>query len=696
MKSIRTKISFTLILCTLVSIVICDGISIINTSRKVSNDSSRQMQLTCQNESNDLNATLKGISDSVNMLSSISLSYLNDVQKFKTDKTYVDSYTDKLKPLFQQFAKNTNGVMTAYIRFNPDFTYPTSGLFLTRNDSKSDFKFITPTDFSKYDKSDSEHVGWYYVPVESKTPMWMAPYRNSNLGIYMTSYVIPIFIDGESIGVIGMDVDFSLFTDIVKQTSIFKSGYAFLTDSNETIIYHKILDNGTSIKEVSPSLHKSIQNAKNANSTLCYTYEGKTKYLCSTLLSNGMYFNMAATKAEIYHDAYKMVRLILSGSLAALIISVIIGLFFGQYIATPILRLKDIVVQTAQFNFTPSKYGTKLCNIKDETGQMACAIREMRNNLRKITSDIQETQSTLAQRMIELMDTSNQVAKMSEDNSATTEELSAAMEETAATMQNIEASMQTIKSESEEIQTNCDNGASLANEVKIRANQLKQDTKKGSEQTKQMYDSLLNKTETAIDKAKTVEQINQLANVILDISEQTNLLALNASIEAARAGEAGKGFQVVASEIGTLATQTASTTETIKSTIVDIHSVVDNMTECLKECTDFLNTNVLKDYDEFITTSEYYANDAQNYEEGMSAIKISIESLSKAIQDISDAINGVNVSVEETSIGITDIAEKAQDTSMAIENNNNHIQTNNEQIKKLQGILEMFHMNESE
>ena len=692
MKSIRTKISFTLILCTLVSIIICGGISIINTARKVSNDSSRQMQLTCQNESNGLNATLKEISDSVNTLSSISLSYLDDVQKFKTDKTYVDSYTEKLKPLFRQFAKNTEGVMTAYIRFNPDFAYPTSGLFLTHNDVKSAFKFTTPTDFSKYDKSDSEHVGWYYVPVESKTPMWMTPYRNSNLGIYMTSYVVPIFIDGESIGVIGMDIDFSLFTDIVEHASIFKSGYAFLTDSNETIVYHKTLDNGTSIKEVSPSLHKSIQNAKNPNSTLGYTYEGKTKYLYSTLLSNGMHFNMTATKTEIYHDAYKMALLILSGSFAALIISVIIGLFFGQYIANPILKLKDIVVQTAQFDFTPSKYGTKLCNIKDETGQMARGIREMRNNLRKITSDIQDTQSTLTQSMLDLMDTSNQVAKMSEDNSATTEELSAAMEETAATMESIETTMQTIKSESEQIKSNCDNGASLASEVKVRANQLKQDTKKGSEQTRQMYDNLLTKTETAIDKAKTVEQINQLANVILDISEQTNLLALNASIEAARAGEAGKGFQVVASEIGSLATQTASTTETIKSTIVDIHSVVDNMTECLKECTNFLNTNVLTDYDEFLATSEHYANDAQNYEEGMSAIKCSIESLSKAIEDISEAINGVNITVEETSVGITDIASKAQDTTMAIENNNTHIQANDEQIKKLQGILEMFHM----
>jgi methyl-accepting chemotaxis protein len=83
--------------------------------------------------------------------------------------------------------------------------------------------------------------------------------------------------------------------------------------------------------------------------------------------------------------------------------------------------------------------------------------------------------------------------------------------------------------------------------------------------------------------ATGAQKIGDVIKLIRDIAEQTNLLALNATIEAARAGEAGKGFAVVASEVKSLAVQTAKATEDIASHIQGVQGSTSAAVDAIRQ-----------------------------------------------------------------------------------------------------------------
>lgn len=90
-----------------------------------------------------------------------------------------------------------------------------------------------------------------------------------------------------------------------------------------------------------------------------------------------------------------------------------------------------------------------------------------------------------------------------------------------------------------------------------------------------------------------INEMNEVIDLIENISAQTELLALNASIEAARCGEGGKGFAVIANEVKQLAVQTATSNQRIKEMLAEVLKVTQQVCDAITESDNMVDNNTI-------------------------------------------------------------------------------------------------------
>jgi methyl-accepting chemotaxis protein len=163
------------------------------------------------------------------------------------------------------------------------------------------------------------------------------------------------------------------------------------------------------------------------------------------------------------------------------------------------------------------------------------AISELRNAMRTVGDNAEG----IAAGSGEIQQTSDSLAKRTEQQAAAVEETAAALEEISRTVTD---------------------SAKRAEE----AGSLVAKTRKGAEQSGEVVRNAVNAMGQIEASSK---EISSILGVIDEIAFQTNLLALNAGVEAARAGDAGRGFAVVAQEVRELAQRSATAAREIKALI---------------------------------------------------------------------------------------------------------------------------------
>jgi len=172
------------------------------------------------------------------------------------------------------------------------------------------------------------------------------------------------------------------------------------------------------------------------------------------------------------------------------------------------------------------------------------SFRQQTENLLKSTTDSVKTMRTMASA---LLGVSGQTSQNAEHGAETSRGATASVEMAAAAAMQLSASISEISRRL------------------VRTSEIVRNAASETQHANEQITSLAN----------AAQKIGDVVSLIGDIARQTNLLALNATIEAARAGEAGRGFTVVASEVKSLAAQTAKATENVAAQIASVQQSTD-------------------------------------------------------------------------------------------------------------------------
>ena len=296
---------------------------------------------------------------------------------------------------------------------------------------------------------------------------------------------------------------------------------------------------------------------------------------------------------------------------------------------------------------------------KDEVGQMATGINSFIGQLQSIIQELKTESGNMAQ-SAEII--TNQVVESNESAgnvSAATEEMAASMEEISATLGQLSTGSSNILGEVHSMNSSVNDGVSLVQDIKERAATMQRSTIESKENASRIISQIREALQAALEDSRSAQKINEMTQEILSITSQTNLLSLNASIEAARAGEAGRGFAVVADEIRGLADSSAEAASNIQNISGLVTEAVEKLAKNAEKMLQFVDEEVMKDYDSFVDIVQQYKNDADSVDEILSDVAATTEDISQTMDAMSTGINDISTVVEDNAKGITNVADNA-------------------------------------
>jgi methyl-accepting chemotaxis protein len=334
------------------------------------------------------------------------------------------------------------------------------------------------------------------------------------------------------------------------------------------------------------------------------------------------------------------------------------------------IESKDEVGEIAKyFNGFTEKLRELIQGLKQENNKLSESVENIASNAEETAASVQEITASVQSVTGHIEKEKDMIKSSNEDM----QEILTGISEIYTRSQDMEDQVSQSSSSIEEMAANIGSTADMSQRADQYADQLRKSSEEGG--------SAIRELEKAIQEvSRSSENIEEMVQLIMDISEQTNLLAMNAAIEAAHAGDYGKGFAVVAEEIRKLADRSSQGAREIKDVVNDIsENVQNNLDKAVKtrDSFDFLQNNIEKVKQvnhEIAASMEEQKTANRSILEAVNHLKqlgLSVAEKSQAEkqkgQDVGNALKDLNLIGEEIFTAMEEQKKALQEASSASE-----------------------------